>query len=104
MELSCNVDMACKVGIEAAVVFRYVEDGIKRNDDLYRRFGVEPCDFIYMDGRLWTDGRLSSIALSLKCLSEEKICKALIKLADKGYLDEKILSNGKLCYTIKEKV
>ncbi len=102
MELSFNVELACKVGPEAAVVFRYIEGGEKLSKRL-ERFGECATGFISKDGRIWTEGRVSVMATTLSFLSEEELTEALTKLTDKEYLEEsEFLNNGHHCYAIKE--
>lgn len=104
MDLSFNVELACKVGPEAAVVFRYIEDGEKLSKR-YARFGECATGFISKDGRIWTEGRISEIETTLSFLSEEEIKEALEKLTDKEYLEEsEFLNYGRHCYAIKETV
>ena len=102
MELSFDVNTACKVGPEAAVVLRYIEDGEKLSKRL-ERFGECATGFIFKDGRIWTEGRASVMTSILSFLSEEEIEEALTKLTDEEYLEEgEFLNHGHHCYAIKE--
>ena len=102
MLLSFDVELACKVGQEAAVVFEYIENGEKLSKRL-ESFGECATGFISKDGRIWTNGRVSEMQLTLSFLSEEEIVEALMILTETGHLEKSdFLNYGRHCYAVKD--